>query len=207
VPPLERILLPRLAYAQTVVNGSPVPGAVVCASEQDKDLVPFARCTNTGSDGKATFFFIPPTTAGAYISKINGTLTTNGVVEATTFDTAKATVVPGPVNPNFSSLAYFGGLGLTPSPARFPKNGLVDVYNNAVPYRIPADALITPQDTVLGSEGAHTVTFAKLDSTYHVVALTGDQGAVIAHLRYRIVSDNGTLKIDWDSYGLGRPGP
>lgn len=90
------LMLLRATTQGTVANGSPVPGAVVCVYEQDKDLIPFARCTNTDALGKATFFFTPPTKAGEYIARINGSVTTNGVVEATTFDTVKAEVEPGP---------------------------------------------------------------------------------------------------------------
>lgn len=43
------LMLPARAWAQTTVNGSPVPGAVVCAQEIP-ELVPFARCTNTDNN-------------------------------------------------------------------------------------------------------------------------------------------------------------
>lgn len=89
-------LMLRATMDGAVVNGSPVAGAVVCVYEQDKDLIPFSRCTNTDTAGKATFFFTPPTKSGAYTARINGSVTTNGVVQATTFDTVRAIVQPGP---------------------------------------------------------------------------------------------------------------
>jgi hypothetical protein len=83
----------KTAYAQTVVTGSPVPGAVVCAvSLTAGSMVPFVPCTNTDVDGKATFFFTPGTKAGEAKSEIRGTLAGQPAV----FDTAKATVMPGP---------------------------------------------------------------------------------------------------------------
>lgn len=89
------LVVPR-AFAQgTVVEGSPVAGAVVCAVSTDAAhaLVPFTPCTNTGADGKATFFFTPGTGAGEATAEIRGTVANEPAV----FDTAKATVLPGPV--------------------------------------------------------------------------------------------------------------
>lgn len=80
--------------AQTVVNGSPVPGSVVCAvSPNDTHaLKAFNPCTNTDSDGKATFWFTPPTAAGTATAEIHGT-DANGNPAA--FDTVTASVQPG----------------------------------------------------------------------------------------------------------------
>lgn len=83
----------KTAYAQTVVTGSPVPGAVVCAvSLTPGDMVPFVPCTNTDANGQATFFFTPGTKAGEVHSEIRGTLAGQPAV----FDTATATVEAGP---------------------------------------------------------------------------------------------------------------
>jgi hypothetical protein len=92
--------LVRSAYAQgTVVNGSPVPGAVVCAVSISEDgMVPWVPCTNTDSAGKATFFFTPGTRADTVRSEIRGTVEGEPAV----FDTASAVVQPGP-------LAAWGG--------------------------------------------------------------------------------------------------
>lgn len=82
----------KTAYAQTVVTGSPVAGAVVCAvSVTPNTMVPFVPCTNTDALGKATFFFAPGTLAGVQKAEIRGTLAGQPAV----FDTAKATVLPG----------------------------------------------------------------------------------------------------------------
>ena len=65
------------AYAQdagTVVNGSPVAGAVVCAQSLDGGLTPFVPCTNTDNNGKAVFFFTPTTRAGTHYAEIRGTV-------------------------------------------------------------------------------------------------------------------------------------
>ena len=93
--PFQRALdlvVPR-AWAQTVVTGSPVVGAVVCAVSPDPahSLTPFTPCTNTGTDGKATFYFTPGTGAGLAKSEIRGTVANLPTV----FDTAKATIMPG----------------------------------------------------------------------------------------------------------------
>jgi hypothetical protein len=86
--------LVRSAYAQgTVVNGSPVPGAVVCAvSISENGMVPWVPCTNTDSAGQATFFFTPGTRADTVRSEIRGTVEGEPAV----FDTATAVVRPGP---------------------------------------------------------------------------------------------------------------
>lgn len=90
------LIVPR-AFAQggTVVTGSPVPGAVVCAVSVDTahSLVPFTPCTNTDSAGQATFYFTPGHGAGVAKAEIRGTLNNSPAV----FDTAKATVLPGPI--------------------------------------------------------------------------------------------------------------
>jgi hypothetical protein len=82
-------------YAQgTVVNGSPVPGAVVCAVSISEDgMVPWVPCTNTDSAGQATFFFTPGTRADTVRSEIRGTVEGEPAV----FDTATALVAPGPL--------------------------------------------------------------------------------------------------------------
>lgn len=86
-------LLPAVANAQgvTVVNGSPVPGAVVCAVSADTlhKLIPFTPCTNTDANGTATFFFSTGTVAGVSKAEIRGTIDAQPAV----FDTARATVL------------------------------------------------------------------------------------------------------------------
>lgn len=86
------VLVPR-AFAQgTVVNGSPVAGAVVCAVSTDPlhKLTPFVPCTNTDDNGQAVFFFTTDTVAGVSTAEIRGTVNSEPVV----FDTASAIVVP-----------------------------------------------------------------------------------------------------------------
>lgn len=87
------VLVPA-AYAQTIVTGSPVPGAVVCAVSPNPahPLTAFNPCTNTDSLGQAIFFFAPGTIAGVALSEIRGTVTNQPAV----FDTARATILPGP---------------------------------------------------------------------------------------------------------------
>lgn len=83
------------AYAQgTVVNGSPVPGAVVCAVSVVGELHPFTPCTNTDDQGRATFFFTLGTVAGEARAEIRGTVENEPAV----FDTVVAVVVPGAID-------------------------------------------------------------------------------------------------------------
>lgn len=88
-------LLPAKAYAQSqTLNGSPVVGSVVCAATVGNDgLIPIVPCTSTDKNGKATFAFRHGTKAGIVKAVVQGML--NG--EVATYDTAKATVTPGPI--------------------------------------------------------------------------------------------------------------
>lgn len=207
VRPWERVLLPPLAWAQTVVRGSPVPGAVVCVSEQDKDLIPFARCTNTGTDGRALFFFSPTTKAGSYIARINGVVGD----EATTFDTVKATVLPDVADPNYRT----GVLPLRCSPATFPADGARDKYGNAVPFRIVPDGRLTVVGDTVGTVAARTVTYTAAQSdppnqtNYYRMELRGADGSLVGRLQYRIGTGTGGcgdgtsgLQIDWTAAGV-----
>lgn len=102
-------LVPR-AFAQgTVVNGSPVVGAVVCAVNVDTTykLTAFVPCTNTDADGKAVFFFTPGTKAGVAKAEIRGTYQSQPAV----FDTARATVI--------ASTPYQMAFGVTAQPYGF----------------------------------------------------------------------------------------
>jgi hypothetical protein len=122
----DRVLdlaVPR-AFAQgTVVNGSPVVGAVVCAVSTDPkvQLVPFTPCTNTGVDGKATFFFTPGTAAGLAKAEIRGTVANTPAV----FDTATATIKPGA--PTEIGLAW-GGTGNQMNQIKIPTGGTIDLH-------------------------------------------------------------------------------
>lgn len=135
------------AYAQdgTTVTGSPVAGAVVCAvSVTDGGLTPFTPCTNTASDGTATFFFTPGTKAGEAKSEIRGTVAGQPAV----FDTAEAFVRTGPPV-TLGNIAFQGPAGGQVD-LRKPNQGyqaVQDVYGN----HIEADSLVarwTPTWTV-----------------------------------------------------------
>lgn len=158
-------LLLRSAFDATVTNGSPVAGAVVCVFEQDKDLIPFSRCTNTDTAGKATFFFTPPTKAGDYSARVNGTVTTNGKVEATTFDTVKATVTPGPPTGPFSiggaDQAIFVGSSVALATVA-PITAAVDVFGNPIPlppidFQTSGFLVLANGSLTTDSVGAHTL--------------------------------------------------
>lgn len=179
------------------LNGSPVPGAVVCSAGGNGRLTAFSPCTSTDAQGKAFFVFEPSTTAGEATSEIRGYL--NG--EAVVFDTAVALITPGAVD----SLFFQDAIAQRTSPATFMAAHLMDRFDNSVPYRIPADARLTPVDTVLGSTGARTVTFvaAAVDSTWRTLMLTGEQGVAIAQFAYRLVfGTNGAPRIQATMCGL-----
>lgn len=88
------------AYAQgAVVQGAPVPGALVCAVSISEDgMIPWVPCAQTDSAGTATFFFTPGTKADTVRSEIRGTVNNEPAV----FDTAVAVVEP-------SALAAWNG--------------------------------------------------------------------------------------------------
>jgi hypothetical protein len=200
VPLWERLVLPKVAHAQgTVVNGSPVPGAVVCAEEVPA-LVPFARCANTDNNGKATFFFkVDTTKKGQYRSDIRGSLNNQPAV----FDTVIANVDAGPVNPilalNWSPM---------PSPAVLPASSVVDAYGNAIPFRIVTDDTLIVRGDTVGTVAARTVTFgAALVDTVEMrwrgpLQLRGVGSVHLANGYYRVGVENGAPAIFWRIRGL-----
>lgn len=115
------------AYAQgTVVQGSPVAGAVVCAVSVEGQLEAFTPCTNTDSNGQATFFFAPGTTVGEARAEIRGTLEGEPAV----FDTVVAQVEPGAVEtvflPDAAPNVDDGGAFW------FPPDMFADAYGNII---------------------------------------------------------------------------
>ena len=189
----------KTAYAQTVVTGSPVVGAVVCAvSVTTGTMVPFVPCTNTDANGTATFFFAPGTKAGEAMSEIRGTLAGQPAV----FDTAKATILPGPANPNYlsSTSAYLQ------SPAVVDPTAVQDQYGNGVPFRIISDGRIGVLGAVAGTAEARTVTFdASLydNAQNHIVELRDATDAVVGHLRYTVVEGSARQPVfNWISAGV-----
>lgn len=190
--------LPAKAWAQgtpVTVKGSPVPGAVVCATENG--IKPFTPCTNTGADGNATFFYdVTTKSAGDYRSEIRGTVNNAPAV----FDTVKVSVVAAPPAPQYKNDL----IGERSSPATYLPAHLVDPHGNAVPYRIPSDARLLAADTALGSTGARTVNFvlADVDSTWRTLNLTGRGDTAIARFSYRLVRYGNTPRIQAVFCGL-----
>lgn len=174
----------------TVVTGSPVVGAVVCAQNPSTPhtLVAFSQCTNTDTAGKATFFFSPQTAAGTDSAEIRGTVTdANGTVEPAVFDTAFATVTAGPVSGTYK----IGPGTVRTLPAIVTDSSVQDAYGNPIPFRIvdPAGALVLA-DTTFGSVGARTI----VDGPHaeggvgYVVELRAADGTLLGHARYEITS-------------------
>lgn len=187
----------------TVVTGSPIPGAVVCAVSIDAQhpLTPFVPCTNTDSTGHATFFFSTGTIAGAASAEIRGTVSN----EPTVFDTVKATILPGLPDSSYRSTDRFGtSLDPNTSPARVFKNAVADKFGNEVAFRITPDARLSPRDTVVGGDSSRFVAFTSVpaDSGVHSTVLVGLNETPIANLWYRIRNVNGTPTLWWTVCGF-----
>ncbi len=126
------------AYAQgTVVNGSPVAGAVVCAVNVQgaAQLEAFTPCTNTDANGTATFFFAPGTKAGEAVSEIRGTVEGEPAV----FDSVTATVEPGALY----SVGLEDGARNRQEPWWFYMPYFQDAWQNSIPFdiEVTGDAL------------------------------------------------------------------
>lgn len=204
---LGRFVLPQLAHAQggTVVTGSPVPGAVVCANE-DGGLKAFVPCTNTDATGKATFFFEPkePTRAKCLVSEIRGTLNSRPAV----FDTAKACVLPTDPDPTW----WFAPVVTKGSTVTLSEFMASDLYGNAIPFRIVADGRIGVVNAIGTEIGARTITFTsaliepstgEAGSPWHETEVRDNKDVLIGHLSYRVIDQSG-LAIEWHTYGLNR---
>lgn len=140
--------------AQTVVNGSPVPGAVVCAVSVGPQpaLRPFVPCTNTDADGKATFWFTPDTIAGVARAEIRGTVNDQPAV----FDTAVATITPGPAHQIKMKPYYISGDNTGPKAGGIAVtlgdsldvvswiDTVTDAYGNVVTDYSSAQVAVTP---------------------------------------------------------------
>ncbi|HEX5437167.1 MAG TPA: hypothetical protein VFW98_08405 [Gemmatimonadaceae bacterium] len=152
--PEGRLVMRMVGSAQTVVSGSPVPGAVVCAVSTDSvhELVPFTPCTNTDSAGQATFFFTPPTTVGEASAEIRGTLGNQPAV----FDTAQAMVTAGPA----ASLVLSAQAMVVFTGQMFDWRTLLDSAADAYGNPLQTDSARVNGDTLLASEGTGQVHYA-----------------------------------------------
>lgn len=171
------------AYAQgTVVQGSPVAGAVVCAVNVAGEMEAFTPCTNTGSDGTARFFFAPGTKAGEARAEIRGTVEGEPAV----FDTVTAQVQAGPVSDQSSllkvgSVAIDGVIGL----GMCRGFDFVDDYGNAITCDATATgsaAYIRDGDHQGGSKGQPYLVLAagaKIGDTATVEFTRADDGSVL----------------------------
>lgn len=178
------LMVPR-AYAQggTIVKGSPVPGAVVCATDKD-GLEPFVPCTNTDANGTATFFYnVTRTLAGTYKSEVRGTLDGQPAV----FDTARAIVKAGPMNATQS-------FGLPPhqwSPATVRDVAASDVYLNPIPFKLIGDAHITIGSSEVGTVASRTFSFAEsyIDSLPGQLEMRDATNTLLGYVCYRFFKD------------------
>lgn len=209
----ERVLdvfVPR-AYAQgtTVVKGSPVPGAVVCATDED-GLEPFVPCTNTDANGMASFTFeVTSKVAGARKSEIRGTLEGQPAV----FDTAIATILPGTVHPRWylSANVNFDSV----SPRTLPTFAVPDSFGNGVPFRVVPDGRIGVAGDTVGSAAARTIDFSTIPldvSTWYEAELRIKPDSLVGYFGYRVyTATNGKRTMNWRTYALAcghfPPGP
>lgn len=191
----SRFVFVKSAYAQTVVNGSPIAGAVVCAVELvEGAMKPFVPCTNTDALGKAVFFFEPGKKAGNHRSEIRGIL--NGL--PTVFDTAKATIIVGPLDRQYQVQSP-----ILSKPAVVPADGVRDIYANPFPFRVVSDSLLTAASDVFGTVGSRTITWdtPTVLKSNRIARLVDASGAQVAKLDYSLRPD-GT--ISWTVRGLDR---
>jgi hypothetical protein len=196
--------LVRSAYAQgTVVNGSPVPGAVVCAvSISENGMVPWVPCTNTDSAGTATFFFTPGTRADTVRSEIRGTV--EG--EPTVFDTASAVVEPG--RPTwFGNVSYSVPEGDTLNLSE-PSQGIDarDAFNNEIPVEMLV-ARWTPSWTIIETDPHPSVQGNRVCSDPERVVGSGDGWLMPAPPRFMpepYTSSSYCLRIAIEGQTVGR---
>jgi hypothetical protein len=175
-------LLPEKAYAQTTVTG--IPGQVVCFNAPDPKHAMRAEvaCASSDALGKATFVLHTDSVAGVSRGQVAAALATGTKVT----DSVSATVMAGPVDPNFRVPAGI----VVNLPAVVAADAVRDVYGNAVAFRIVSDGLIGVQDTTTGSVGARTIvsgpppTTPVAQPTSGMVELRGMNGALVGHGRY-----------------------
>ncbi len=86
-------VLPAPLYAQTVVKGAPIAGAVVCWADVPgrPRLRPFSVCVNTANDGTASFNLSPDTVAGTAAGEVHWDSAGRAIVT----DSVDATITPG----------------------------------------------------------------------------------------------------------------
>jgi hypothetical protein len=80
-------------YAQTVVQGAPVAGALACPKQVPGGPIPWTPCSVTASDGTVAIWFGAGTVAALHPVEIRGEV--DG--EPAVFDTAYITQSPGPL--------------------------------------------------------------------------------------------------------------
>lgn len=193
----SRLRLVTPLYAQTVVKGSPVPGAVVCAEDPLDDelatLVPEVRCTNTDANGQATFWFRPGTKAGQAVSLIKGTI--QGQVEV--FDSVMALVQPGPIVHHSHGVGITGPSPLVLAPVIWPQ----DKYRNPVYGTV--DLAGHPALQLAGPAGEQARTLVATGAACAPIRLIVD-GEVYAVLEARVYRDATSGTISVQAYAPGR---
>lgn len=115
----------------TVVNGSPIAGAVVCAVNvaSSHGPKPWTPCTNTDNEGRATFWFTADSVAGTFVTEIRGSL--NGTPAV--FDSVTTRQLPAAVKSGYNYGT--GGVG-DYKPLVIPAHVVQDIYGNPIPFRV-----------------------------------------------------------------------
>ena len=121
-----------------------------------------------------------------------------------TLATASVVATPLALDSLYTTAKTWGSFGLTKSPARLTLNAFQDKYGNTIPFRILADARLTVQDTIPGTDGARIASFTATaaDGLPHTTPITGTGGIALATLVYQITIVAGTPMIDWAACGL-----
>jgi hypothetical protein len=184
-------LLPAKAYAQTVVQGAGIAGAVVCWADSTSAprLIPFSPCVNTGTDGMVAFNLHPDTAAGEAIGSVHWD--SSGVPKVTAVVTA--TINAGPAGPKF---CWQGSLKL--SPYLITGTVATDAYGNVIPWHLTGDSIVAVSGDTLTYDDT-PLAFGNTGTT-GTLALTDSTGAAIGNFQYHIGAATGQLS--WKSYGF-----
>lgn len=194
--PLGSAILGTSTMANATATVTHLPNVVMCVGEDQLDLIPFSRCVNTDTAGKATFTFSPTTKAGTYRAKINFTLG----LEESTVDSVLVTVSPDAVDPTYRTTP-----ALQYSPAVCPTTCVLDKYGNGVPFKVVGDGRLAVGDTTVGSIGARTVTFADslISNQQFTLELRGASDVLVGRMRYQIgAGSTGKAQLFWTAAGL-----
>jgi hypothetical protein len=190
---------PAIAYAQSInLAGDPVADAIVCGRESspgEPKVVPL--CAFTLADGKAANTVQGGTKAGTYTILFTAQVPS----EEPVVDSTTVIVEAGPADPAM----HVGGTILTLPIDTIPAAAVLDIYGNAVPFRIQSDSLISVAGDVAGTVDARRISFKppaqRIGNVYTpILDANGVQIAVLDYTLYAGPSNEWT----WQTWGINR---